>query len=76
MEEKFPNLVVNDIVLIVDPNLPRNIWPKGKIVETFVAKDGHVRAVSVLTNSGVFKRPVAKIVKLEVLLKSNSIDRK
>ena len=64
--EKVTPLQIGDIVIIVDENLSRNCWPKGKIVDTVVAKDGQVRQASIQTRSGVYQRPAAKIAKLDV----------
>ena len=64
--QKTPPLQVGDIVIIVDENLPRHCWPKGKITHTIKAKDGQVRQVTVQTQSGKFKRPSVKIAKLDV----------
>lgn len=41
---------VGDIVLIVDPNSPRNSWPKGRVVQTKISKDGQVRSAFVQTH--------------------------
>lgn len=55
-----------DVVLVMDPDGPRNVWPKGIIVRTYPSSDGRVRVVDVRTTTGIPRRPVAKIVKLEV----------
>ncbi|XP_058449309.1 uncharacterized protein K02A2.6-like [Malaya genurostris] len=39
-----------DIVLIVDPDLPRNCWPKGRVIGT-VNSGGQVRRVTIQTNT-------------------------
>uniref|UniRef100_A0A1B0D864 Integrase catalytic domain-containing protein n=1 Tax=Phlebotomus papatasi TaxID=29031 RepID=A0A1B0D864_PHLPP len=56
-----PNVKVGDRVMIVDPNLERNTWPVGRVVELYPGKDGKVRVVLVRTEDEhkVFKRPVA-----------------
>lgn len=59
-------LQVDDLVLIVDSNLPRNTWPRGKIVKTFPGQDGIVRAVDVKTAGGILRRPTKKLVLLPV----------
>lgn len=58
---------VGDIVIIVDPKLPRNCWPKGKIIETRLSKDGEVRSATVRTASGIYERPVVKLAVLDVM---------
>ncbi|XP_073821397.1 uncharacterized protein [Musca autumnalis] len=64
--QKTKPLKVGDIVIIIDENLPRHCWPKGKIVNTIIAKDGQVRQATVRTQHGVFQRPTAKLAKLDV----------
>ena len=57
------NISVDDIVLVLDKNLPRNRWSKGRVVEVFPSDDGLVRSVNVKTGPNtVLKRPVAKLV--------------
>ncbi|XP_058816141.1 uncharacterized protein LOC131679426 [Topomyia yanbarensis] len=57
---------VGDVVVIVDPKLPRNCWPKGKIIETCKSRDGQIRSATVRTVNGVYERPVAKLAVLDV----------
>ena len=42
-------IAVGDVVIIVDPNLPRNSWPKGRVVSVKLSKDGQVRSATVQT---------------------------
>lgn len=53
---------VNDLVQIVDPNLPRNVWIRGRVVATYPGPDNTVRTVDVLTKGGILRRPVRKLV--------------
>ena len=41
------NLKEEDVVLVLDQNLPRGQWPLGRIVETYPGKDGHSRVAKV-----------------------------
>ena len=59
------NLKRGDVVLVLDEDTPRGLWPLGIIVETKVSSDGLVRSVVVKTKSTQFVRPVTKIVRLE-----------
>lgn len=61
------NVSVGDVVIIFDGDMPRSCWPKGKVVKTYPGPDGYVRVVDVQTVSGIFKRSIAKIVKLSIL---------
>ena len=58
------NLAENDIVLIVDDNLPRNVWSLGRIIKTYPDAQGLVRSVSVQTKTSVYKRPITKLILL------------
>lgn len=53
-----------DVILIVDPTLPRNTWPRGKIIGTYPGTDGRTRIIEVRTNGGILKRPSSKAVLL------------
>ncbi|OXA55241.1 Pro-Pol polyprotein [Folsomia candida] len=58
---------IGDVIIEVNPNFPRNSWPKGRVVELFPGKDQVVRVVSVkLSNGHIFRRPVAKLCILDV----------
>lgn len=64
-KEKKQNLKEGDVVLVAEPNQPRGVWPLGKIVSTYPGQDGMVRAVTVRTQTGEYKRPVTKLCLLE-----------
>ncbi|KAL0810721.1 hypothetical protein ABMA28_010045 [Loxostege sticticalis] len=55
-------LKTGDLVLIVDPNLPRNTWPRGKVIATYPGQDGVVRAADVKTRGGIMRRPTKRLV--------------
>ncbi len=40
-------LEIGDVVLIVDPQLPRALWPVGRITQVFPGADGRVRTANV-----------------------------
>ena len=54
-----------DIVLVINPDIPRGHWKLGVIVTAYPGSDGHVRVVDVRIGQSVFKRPVTKICPLE-----------
>ena len=51
-------------MLVKEDNLVSTHWPLAKVINTFPAKDGHTRVVSVKTVKGIYKCPTAKIVLL------------
>ena len=60
-----PNVKVNDLVLLVEENTPRGLWPLGVVVEAIQGDDGLVRAVRVKTKVTELTRPITKVVLLE-----------
>ena len=69
------NFVINDLVLVMNVNLPRSQWPLGRIVSIDIGNDNLVRSVDVklskCRNSNlkdfqttVVSRPIVKLVKL------------
>ncbi|XP_062540789.1 uncharacterized protein LOC134208861 [Armigeres subalbatus] len=55
-----------NIVIIVDETMPRNCWPKGRVVRAIRSKDGQVRRALVKTATGLLERPAAKLAVLDV----------
>ena len=64
--EKSSNLREGEMVLIADSSVPRGSWPLARVTRAFPGQDGLVRVVEVNTPKGVYKRPVTKIVRLEL----------
>ena len=60
------NVKVGDLVLLLDENTPRRLWPLGLVVDVREGRDGLVRSVRVKTKSIELVRPISKIVSLEV----------
>ena len=64
--EKQKVICQGDLVIIVDPSLPRNSWIKGEVLKTRMPKDGQVRSAKVLTSNGILERPAVKLAVLDV----------
>lgn len=64
--DEQPDLIVGDIVVIVDESAPRNLWKKGIVEQVHPGIDNKVRSATVRTSSGVYKRPVIKLPRLDV----------
>ena len=60
-KEKKRSLKDGDVVLVAEPNQPRGVWPLGRIVSTHPGQDGLVRATTVRTQHGEYKRPITKL---------------
>lgn len=61
------NLKIGDLVLIVDENLSRGTWPRGRVVTVPLGKAGVVRVVDLATTGGLLPRPTEKLVRLVTL---------
>ncbi|XP_062541572.1 uncharacterized protein LOC134209590 [Armigeres subalbatus] len=68
--EEVKPIEVGDLVFIVGEST-RNQWPRGKVLKVIQGRDGRIRQVDVQTNTGVLRRPVAKLAILHVLPVSN-----
>ena len=62
---KSRNISVGDLVLMLDENTPRSVWPLGLVISTNVGRDGLIRSVRLKTKSSEFVRPITKLVFLE-----------
>ncbi|KRY18230.1 hypothetical protein T12_3523 [Trichinella patagoniensis] len=56
---------LNDLVLILEDNVPRGRCPLGVVVELFPGVDGVARSARLRTTAAEMTRPVAKLVVLE-----------
>lgn len=57
---------MQDVVIIADENSKRNAWKKGIVVDLHRSIDGEARSAVVRTVSGLVKRPIVKLAKLDV----------
>ncbi|KAL0881944.1 hypothetical protein ABMA27_001700 [Loxostege sticticalis] len=60
------SVAVGDLVLIVDPALPRGTWPRGRISRVFPGRDGNIRVAEVSTTGGSLRRPLTKLIQLSM----------
>ena len=66
------NMELDDIVLLKEPNMQRNQWPLGRIVDVLPGNDGLVRTVKVKIASA--KEPLLRpVTKLVLLLESGHV---
>ncbi|XP_039531128.1 uncharacterized protein LOC120485874 [Pimephales promelas] len=61
------SLQSGDVVMIVDPQLPRALWPVGKITQVFPGTDGRVRTASVDVKGRTYTRIAARLIQLPAL---------
>jgi hypothetical protein len=60
-------ICVGDVTFLADEDSPRNTWPLGRIVNLHPGKDGQVRVADIKTIRGTYRRPVSKLIPLDVL---------
>ena len=58
------NIDINEVVIIKEENTPPTLWPMGRITKVFDGNDKIVQVVELETSSGLFIRPVNKLVLL------------
>lgn len=63
-QKSTPNLSVGQIVMVMDSQLPRALWPVGKVNRVVPSSDGTVRMVNVTIGNRVYCRPVSKLIVL------------
>lgn len=54
---------VGDMVLVVEETAP-GTWRLGRVQQVHPGRDNHVRVVTIKTSSGVYDRPIQKLVPL------------
>lgn len=59
---KEPKL--DEVVLLVDMNVPSQRWQLGRIIRLFPGKDTKVRVVEVKTSTGIYKRAITELCPL------------
>ncbi|XP_022519806.2 uncharacterized protein LOC111190345 [Astyanax mexicanus] len=61
------NLTIGTVVMIVDQQLPRAMWPVGLVTAVVPGADGRIRTVKVQVKDRIYTRPVARLIKLPCL---------
>lgn len=54
--------MVGDIILMMEDKTYTTKWPIGRVITVHPGRDGYVRVVTVKTNAGTYKRPVALLL--------------
>ena len=56
---------VGEVVLQLDPNIPRGQWQMAVVKEVILGPDGKVNCCRIRTTAVTYKRPITKLVPLE-----------
>lgn len=57
-------LAVGQVVLLIDHQLPRALWPVGTVTETYAGADKRIRTAKVKVKDKMYLRPVVKLIPL------------
>lgn len=55
------DLAINDLVSIIDDNLPPGKWLLGRVMEIHPSDDGYIRLVTIKTPNSTLQRPITKL---------------
>jgi transposase InsO family protein len=69
------NFDIGDVVLVVDHNTPRNMWPLARVVKVYPGSDGCVRSVDIQTRTSTLRRPITKLCLLESIEHGENVSR-
>ena len=62
-----PALQLDDIVMVMDPLLPRALWPVGRVTKVNPGVDGRIRSAVVKVKDRHYLRPVARLITLPAI---------
>jgi len=69
------NIMVGDLVILVNSDLPRGKWEVARITEVFPGRDGLVRSARVKTATSSYLRPITKMCLLESAQENCGVSR-
>ncbi|KAL1276942.1 hypothetical protein QQF64_023615 [Cirrhinus molitorella] len=70
------NLTPGTVVMIIDHQLPRGLWPVGKVITTYPGADGRVRSAKIEVKDKLYHRPVARLIRLPAIPDDNPTQTK
>ncbi len=62
--ESTPNLSVGQVVMVMDYQLPRALWPVGRVKRVVPSSDGAVQVAEVTIKNRDYSRPASKLIVL------------
>ena len=61
------DMPVSTVVMVMDPQLPRALWPVGRITRVLPSKDSRVRTAEVMVGNKSYVRSVSRLIKLPAI---------
>jgi hypothetical protein len=71
--KSHPNIKINDLIIVINLQLPPSRWKLARVVQVHPGSDGHVRVVILRTACSHYKRPIAQICKLPMSSENNAL---
>jgi hypothetical protein len=67
--DKTTPMAIGDLVFLIEPNMTRREWKRGRIVKLYKSKDKRSRVADVLLGNGTVKmaRSIQRLAKLEIV---------
>lgn len=59
-----PNPSVDDVVILMEDNIPMLQWPIARIIKLHPGRDGIARVATIKTSKGIYTRPLVKLAPL------------
>ena len=56
---------VGELVIVQDDDIKRGKWPLARVIRVMPGRNGIVRVAEIKTRSGVYTRPISKLLRLE-----------
>ncbi len=66
-QKDVEDIAIGNVVILVDPQLPRAMWLIGKVTNVMPSADGHIRTAEVLIKGRTYTRPVSRMIVLPVI---------
>lgn len=66
-QKEVAPLQAGTVAMIIDPQLPRALWPIGRITKVIPGADGRIRTAEIQVNDRNYTRPVARLVQLPAI---------
>ncbi|KAL0973497.1 hypothetical protein UPYG_G00204780 [Umbra pygmaea] len=63
-QKSTQDIAVGQVVMVIDSQLPRAMWPIGKVTRVIPSSDGRIRVAEVNIKGNSYTRPVAKLIEL------------
>lgn len=61
------NLTPGTVVMVIDHQLPRALWPVGKVITTYPGSDGRVCSTKIEVKNKLYHRPLSCLITLPAI---------